>query len=324
MDRPHDSGRVDLKRFFIIYPLLCLLSLGVFGTLPSEYFLPVCKYTAKSTGWALDVLNVDNVIFDDRMIVHGTHIKIIAECTGVFISILFIAFIAVYPTRLKNKLLGLLLGIPTLFTANMLRLIVLFYMDKYHGRYVGYAHTILGQVFMVTIGFLCVLIWIDLFVNKKDRQGIYIFIAKIVGFGSLLSMPWVLLHKFYVSLNAEITHYLLLLIGHDMRMPIIQEVYPNTFNVIVFGALIISTSRLSVKARFNCFLAGFAILMAADIVLMFFNALHYGLGVKYIKVFITTIQLFNQKFLPIALWGFLIYRSRTHLAKNSLITAITL
>jgi len=57
--------------------------------------------------------------------VWGTTYRITQGCTGLFTSALFVSGIFAYPTVLKKKLIGLLIGIPAFFVFGLLRVVIM-------------------------------------------------------------------------------------------------------------------------------------------------------------------------------------------------------
>ncbi len=59
----------------------------------------------------------------------GIALQVIEECTGAYEMIIFAAAVLAFPTGWKEKGLGLLLGLPLLYVINILRMLLLAYIQ---------------------------------------------------------------------------------------------------------------------------------------------------------------------------------------------------
>src|SRR3990170_4104871 len=75
--------------------------------------------------------------------------KIDTECTALTIMIIFTSFVIVHPSSFKNRVIGLMAGIPFIFGANMVRLLVMAWIDKLKPEYSDYFHDYLWQVVFI-------------------------------------------------------------------------------------------------------------------------------------------------------------------------------
>ena len=99
--------------------------------------------------------------------------KIDTECTALTIMIIFTSFVLVYPAALKPKGMAILTGIPFIFGANMVRLLVMAWIDKLKPEYSDYFHDYLWQVvFIIMIVFMWI-IWIEMVVNRERKAAVH-------------------------------------------------------------------------------------------------------------------------------------------------------
>jgi len=83
------------------------------------------------------------------------------ECTAIFIMLIFTSFILVYPSSLKAKGFALITGIPFIFAANIMRLLMMAWIDKLRPQYTEYFHQYLWQVVFIVMVIFMWLFWID-------------------------------------------------------------------------------------------------------------------------------------------------------------------
>jgi exosortase/archaeosortase family protein len=69
-------------------------------------------------------------------------------------------FVFAYPGTLRQKWVGLILGIPALYCFNLFRLVFLFQTGAAHPVLFQYVHVYLGQIRMILVALTIALIWI--------------------------------------------------------------------------------------------------------------------------------------------------------------------
>jgi archaeosortase B (VPXXXP-CTERM-specific) len=94
------------------------------------------------------------------------------ECTAITIMIIYSSFVAVYKTSLKSKGIGLLVGLPLIFAANITRLLLMAFIDKYKPAYSTYFHDYLWQVaFIIMVVFMWI-VWIEKVAKRETKTPI--------------------------------------------------------------------------------------------------------------------------------------------------------
>lgn len=99
--------------------------------------------------------------------------KIDTECTALTIMIIFTSFVMVYPAVLKAKGMAVLTGIPFIFGANMIRLLIMAWIDKLKPAYSNYFHDYLWQVAFIIMVVLMWIVWIEKVVNRERKATIH-------------------------------------------------------------------------------------------------------------------------------------------------------
>lgn len=168
-----------LARFLGTYIFLSLLyKLYLDQYIPFDKPDPFTKLTSDVTAYFLNVFG--NVSYSNiaigkpwmRLIINGQFASIINEgCNAISVAIIFISFIVAFYTNMKQTLLFILAGLVGLFVMNIMRIILLNYIYRYHFKEYG---TIAHDYFFPTIiyGTIVVLwiIWIKFFVTKKAKK----------------------------------------------------------------------------------------------------------------------------------------------------------
>ena len=87
-------------------------------------------------------------------------LQIIPECTPIFVVSLFLCFIIFLPATIRQKAIGLLIGIPALYPGNLVRLIVIFILRQHDRSLFEFVHAFWGRVFTILLVFLCFILWL--------------------------------------------------------------------------------------------------------------------------------------------------------------------
>lgn len=86
----------------------------------------------------LNFIGIKTYLVDDTIYLYNNiSLEIVLECTGLYEMIIFSSIILSYPTVVRNKLYGILLGVTIIYILNMLRLIsisltLVYYTDKFN------------------------------------------------------------------------------------------------------------------------------------------------------------------------------------------------
>jgi archaeosortase B (VPXXXP-CTERM-specific) len=96
-------------------------------------------------------------------------VEIIAECTGLFEIVIYAACVLAFPTSWRNRGLGLLFGIPTIYAFNILRIICLLVVGRYAHSSFDFFHLYFWQGTLILMITSVWMLWIYLVV--RDETG---------------------------------------------------------------------------------------------------------------------------------------------------------
>jgi len=96
--------------------------------------------------------------------------EIITECTAIFPIMIFLAAVIAYPSRWKQKLWGIVLGVPAIVFVNLIRLVSLFYIGYWFPSIFETAHLLVWQSLIIFFAVLFWLVWVELFVHRGQVQ----------------------------------------------------------------------------------------------------------------------------------------------------------
>jgi exosortase H (IPTLxxWG-CTERM-specific) len=83
-------------------------------------------------------------------------INIVYGCNGAFATAILLSGIIAYPSRIKEKLIGILIGIPAIFAINQVRVISLFLLGR---RYPGVFEEVHVYVWQPIIIIFAIFVW---------------------------------------------------------------------------------------------------------------------------------------------------------------------
>lgn len=146
---------------------LFALYLGVvaFGYpwLTERWITPVrvmTNVTAEIERWLLSFVS-DQATISGNLVEFGSFgVRIIAECTGIFEILIFLAAVLAYPTTKAKKAIGIALGVPILYAFNVLRILVLLLVGHYQRDLFEFMHLYFWQATLILMITSVWLLWI--------------------------------------------------------------------------------------------------------------------------------------------------------------------
>ena len=123
-----------------------VLSLAIyFSFLGSDLMEVVARLTANWTSVALNLFGSSTSTNGTILASDDFAVNIVAECTAVGPLVLFTSAVIAYPSALRDKGLGLFLGLLVLSLVNLLRIMSLFWIGSAYRKYLDMAHLLIWQ-----------------------------------------------------------------------------------------------------------------------------------------------------------------------------------
>ncbi len=97
-------------------------------------------------------------------------IQVVHGCDGVFATAILLSGIIAYPSRIKEKLIGILIGIPAIFAINQVRVISLFLLGRRYPAVFEEVHVYVWQPIIIIFAILVWDFWARNFVKKDKIQ----------------------------------------------------------------------------------------------------------------------------------------------------------
>jgi archaeosortase B (VPXXXP-CTERM-specific) len=150
--------------FFIIVGIFIYL---YYRAVESDPFHGFMAFTASVTGFLLNLSGRDVVVNDTIVSSTIFSFQVVDLCTAVMPMLIFTAAILAFPAKIKEKVIGLLLGLVGIFMVNQIRLISLFFIGAYAPGIFEVAHLLVWQSLMILVAIGLWLIWVYKYVRNS-------------------------------------------------------------------------------------------------------------------------------------------------------------
>jgi exosortase H (IPTLxxWG-CTERM-specific) len=178
-EEEHPRKKFSLKKIpwalLKIYIFFGLALIFFFILLTNSFFFKKVMepFTAFVAFCSSKILNV----FGSWTSVSGTNlsssdfgINVVYGCNGAFATAILLSGIMAYPSRIKEKLTGVLIGIPAIFAVNQLRVISLFLLGRKYPAVFEEVHVYVWQPIIIIFAIFVWDFWARNFVGKDKIQ----------------------------------------------------------------------------------------------------------------------------------------------------------
>lgn len=195
----------SLKLFFSFIALCFGLNFVYFGLLSKLFDLRII--VANLVAKTLHTFLLWNTSVDGFTILLNSKsvINVINECTGIFSMSIFAAIVVAYDTTLRNKIVGLVVGIPILFGLAILRLSLTTLLVVKYPAMLHLAHDYLFQIFLLVFVVVLFVLWHNTITEKKNNLRKYtVLFGKFIVLTTALFLVWtqIAIHYAYLILTA--------------------------------------------------------------------------------------------------------------------------
>jgi exosortase H (IPTLxxWG-CTERM-specific) len=265
----HDSPlsfliRSDRFRFTAVFTIACIGLYAGIQVLPSSYTNPLDEHTAWTLGLILNALGIQVSAAKDIVSDGGLAFKVIPECTALFMIGLLICFIAFYPASVRQKVRGVLMGIPVLYLGNLVRLVTTFMVTRYDRKLFEVTHVYLGQVFTIFMVVLTCMLWMKWVDKGEPKQGAVTksagFLARFALISLCLFFVWMRVQYWYIRFLDWFMVFGFSLFHYHINLARHTAVYYETFSIVVFASLVLATRSLSPGMKIRGLAAGLGFL----------------------------------------------------------------
>ena len=137
-------------------------------------------------------------------------INVINECTGIFSMTIFASIVLAYDTTLRNKVVGLVVGIPVLFSLAILRLSLTTLLVVKYPSMLHLVHDYLFQIFLLVFVVVLFVIWHNIVLEKKHNLKKYtILFGEFIILTTVLFLLWTQIAIHYANFILMTTTFFL-------------------------------------------------------------------------------------------------------------------
>ena len=163
-----------MSRFFLLFGALLATLFGVELLNPVQVAVihPWTNLLARMSAGIMTWFDAD-VISQGRVLqskVTGFGVSIEAGCNGVEAAIILIAGVVAFPAPLKLKAAGIVVGIVAVQTANLLRVVSLYYLGQWNMEAFEFAHLYLWQALIMLDVLVVWLLWMRLVARQSGAS----------------------------------------------------------------------------------------------------------------------------------------------------------
>lgn len=232
--------------FVLTFLGICITLFVAFNAMPEAWFTDINEFYARWLGLLLSLGGHPATTTGCLVTSPAFSVRIIGECSGIQVTIIYVSFVLAFPGTWTRKLLGILLGSAAIFFANSLRLLVVFWAGTIDKTLFEYVHLFLGQVFMVATACALGLAWVKVAgrASGDGRMGGFLwrFFAGLLPLFGL----WLLVCKPFVAVCWGLAQAALAPMGYSVHVPPSVSLVPDTlpsFNVVLFFSLLLASRR---------------------------------------------------------------------------------
>ncbi len=136
-----------------------LLFLELLNPINQKIILPFTNFLSKASVFLLGLVGTVTKASGTLIVSPRFTADIKAGCTGVEPVIILLSAILAFPSSLKAKAYGMLLGVLVLQSVNLVRIVSLVYLGINHPKYFHEAHTLIWQVLIIALSLFLWMIW---------------------------------------------------------------------------------------------------------------------------------------------------------------------
>ena len=301
-ERKSKADRTDYRRFLVRFSLSALALYVAASLLPESVYAPFNELTAAHTGLLLGAFGLPSIARGEYLSAGGFPVRIIPECTPLFMILLFGSFLFSFPAAAKDRIKGLLFGVPFLVAANLLRLCLTVAVGAVKPSWFTWLHVYLGQVWSVLVVLGACLAWVRWGAGTGKSTATGRFLILFAAAASVLFIAWVPLNRGYVMAGDVLLRFFFSLFGAGLLFSYGHEIYYQTVNLVVFGALVLADDGMKWAVKFRGLLIGAAVLMPLHLVFRLLNVFHTAYGLTASVPAGQAVHLTAQFLLPVILW----------------------
>jgi exosortase H (IPTLxxWG-CTERM-specific) len=151
-------------RFFVLF-FAVLAGLSLLSSYKPIYFAAIEPWNgmlAQISYWFMHWFDADVAISDNTLYSLATNegVRVMRGCNGVEAIIVLAAAILAFPTTVRAKALGLVIGALAVQGLNVVRIISLYYLNMWNHDLFEWTHLYLWQILIILDAFIFFVLWL--------------------------------------------------------------------------------------------------------------------------------------------------------------------
>lgn len=156
-----------LRLYLILTGILLLFVIAFqFEAVHVAVVLPFTSFVAFSAKVVVNLFGAAATVHDNCLTSSRYSVNIVDGCNGIYATAILISGVLAYPSSLKSKLWGILLGTLAVFALNLVRVISLFYLGQHYPGVFDEVHVYVWQPIII---FWAIFVW-DFWSRKVEAQ----------------------------------------------------------------------------------------------------------------------------------------------------------
>ena len=153
-----------MPRFLIVFVVLLAVSFGLELTQWAQAWVvtPWTDTVARISGWLMRTF--DATITTTGNVIASTAsafaVAIEAGCNGVEATLVLVAAMLAFPAPWRHRAVGILVGVATVQTLNILRVVTLFYLGQWNAAVFEWAHLYVWQALIMLDVLIVWVVWV--------------------------------------------------------------------------------------------------------------------------------------------------------------------
>lgn len=155
---------------FFSASLALLFTVELLQPVQVNLIVPFTSSLAHASVWLMRLFDPGVVAQGDEIIdaLHGGGIRIVAGCNGVEAVLILVSAVLAFPAPWKHKAVGMVLGFVAIQALNLVRIISLYYLQRWNTVWFEWFHLYLWQALIILDALVFWLVWLRWLPARHD------------------------------------------------------------------------------------------------------------------------------------------------------------
>jgi exosortase H (IPTLxxWG-CTERM-specific) len=154
---------------FVLIFAICYLLFGVIPRVRLGVINPYTEFLARAVAAVINLFGAGAVANGALVSSPRYSMDIAMGCDGVEASCLYLAGVLAFPTSWRARLIGLVIGVPTIQAINLARLVGLYYVGMYFPSVADQIHDYVAQTIVILLSTAILIFWLERFGVRQQR-----------------------------------------------------------------------------------------------------------------------------------------------------------